>query len=152
MAAAAVIARPLNANVRLQMRFRDVLAIFVGIGSAMLCVDGGFALYGLEAASHLSAQDREQFRWIAEARPLLAAIFVEGLFGIAGIVLCVGLVKARFWALAALPWVAGALAVLAIGVLIAMPHTWHHQIPIAVVCVIVIAAQRYVQRGSPSAT
>jgi hypothetical protein len=118
----------------------------------MLCVDGTFALYGLEVAFHLSSKDGEQFRWIEEARPLLAAISAEGLFGIAGLVLCVGLVKARSWAIVVLPWAAGGLALLAVGVLIAMPNTWHHQIPVAVVSMIVIALQRYAQREAPSAT
>jgi hypothetical protein len=133
------------------MNARDVLGIVVGVGSGMLCVDGGFALYGLHAAQHLSDAG-EQFPWISEARLLFAAIFVEGLFGVAGLVLCIGLVKARTWAAAALPWATGGLAVLATSVLVAMPNTWHHQVPIILVSVFILIFQRHAQRKVVSAT
>jgi hypothetical protein len=133
---------------------RAVLATIVGVGGGILAIEGGFALYGLEVAYRInqSAEAAEWFSTLASAWPLLLAILVEGLFGIAGVICFIGLLKERAWSLCATHWVAVGLALFASGVLVAMPNTWHHQIPIIVMCFVVILVRRSVTKGGLSAT
>jgi hypothetical protein len=133
---------------------RAVLAAIAGIGGGMLAIDGAIALRGIEVAYELSQSPEaaEYFSTITSALPLLVAILVEGVFGFAGVVLFIGILKERTWAMHAIPWVAGGLALFGLGVVAAMPNTWHHQIPIIVICLVVITVHRRATKGGLSAT